>query len=113
MMAPCAVLERRDDIPTEADDDVDRDETAANVRPARSWVLYARAGYLPPSAESGAIGAYVVLGARRRAASDQARGPQQAAQRDTRLEKGYVAAALELGDASVGQEPLQLAAFLH
>ena len=36
MMAPCAVLERRDDIPTEADDDVDRDETAANVRPARS-----------------------------------------------------------------------------
>ena len=87
-MAPClgaaparrAALERRDDTPTEADDDVDRDETAANVRPARSWVLYARAGYLPPSAESGAIGAYVVLGARRRAASDQARGPQHASE---------------------------------
>ena len=44
MMAPhvCAspagraALERRDDTPTEADDDVDRDETAANVKPARS-----------------------------------------------------------------------------
>ena len=44
MMAPCfgaaparrAALERRDDTPTEGDDDVDRDETAANVKPARS-----------------------------------------------------------------------------